>query len=61
MASSLRIKQVKSAIGGTHAQRETLRSLGLNKIGAESVRTLSNEVAGMIDRVKHLIKVEEVK
>lgn len=61
MSNSVRIKQVKSAIGGTHVQRETLRSLGLNKIGAETVRSLTNEVAGMIDRVKHLVKVEEVK
>lgn len=61
MSNSVRIKQVKSAIGGTHVQRETLRSLGLNKIGAETVRNLTNEVAGMIDRVKHLVKVEEVK
>jgi large subunit ribosomal protein L30 len=59
--SPVKITQVKSAIGGTHAQRATLHSLGLKKIGATVVRERSAEVSGMIDRVKHLVSVEEVK
>jgi large subunit ribosomal protein L30 len=59
--SSVKITQVKSAIGGTHVQRATLQSLGLKRIGGTVVRERSAEVNGMIDRVKHLISVEEVK
>lgn len=60
MSDSVKITQVKSAIGGTHVQRATLTSLGLKKIGSSVVRERTPEVNGMIDRVKHLISVEEV-
>ena len=57
----IKIKQLKSPIGRNNKQRETLISLGLNKINRE--RTLENNPAiqGMINKVKHLIKVDEVK
>ncbi|HZB33050.1 MAG TPA: 50S ribosomal protein L30 [Streptosporangiaceae bacterium] len=58
--SKLKITQVKSRIGSRHNQRETLRTLGLRKIGQSTVRDDRPEVRGMIRTVAHLVKVEEV-
>ena len=55
------ITQVKSDIAGTKAQRETLRSLGLRKIGDVSIKEDKPEFRGMMRAVAHLIRVEEVK
>ena len=57
----LKIKQVKSAIGCTEPQRATLRSLGLHRIRHEVVQDDRPEIRGMINKVTHLITVEEVK
>lgn len=55
----MKVTQVKSKNGANHAQRETLRSLGLRKIG-HTVEVKDNPQArGMLHRVRHLIKVEE--
>ncbi|MDR2454573.1 MAG: 50S ribosomal protein L30 [Bifidobacteriaceae bacterium] len=56
----LRIKQVKSGIGGKRNQRETLRSLGLRKIGQTVEREDSPVVRGMVSTVAHLVSVEEI-
>lgn len=58
--STLKVTQVKSAIGGKQNQRDTLRSLGLTKLGASTVREDTPVVRGMIATVAHLVKVEEV-
>ncbi|XBH20631.1 50S ribosomal protein L30 [Jonesiaceae bacterium BS-20] len=58
--STLKVTQVKSAIGGKQNQRDTLRSLGLTKLGANTVREDTPVVRGMIATVAHLVKVEEV-
>jgi large subunit ribosomal protein L30 len=58
--SNLKITQVKSRIGGKQYQRETLRTLGLRKIGQSVVREGKPEVLGMIQTVRHLVNVEEV-
>ena len=57
---TLRVTQVKSSIGYKKDQAATLRALGLGKIG-RSVEQVDNEsVRGMIFKVKHLVKVEEI-
>ena len=56
-----KIKQLKSPIGRNNKQRETLISLGLNKINRERTLESNPAIQGMIDKVKHLIKVDEVK
>ena len=57
---SLRLTQVKSAIGYNKDQGATLRALGLGKIG-RTVEQVDNEsVRGMIFKVKHLVEVEEI-
>ena len=57
----IKIKQLKSPIGRNNKQRETLISLGLNKINRERTLDSNPAIQGMINKVKHLIKVDEVK
>jgi large subunit ribosomal protein L30 len=58
--TQLKIRQVHSAVGGKQNQRDTLRTLGLKRVGDESVRDDRPEVRGMIKTVTHLVAVEEV-
>jgi large subunit ribosomal protein L30 len=58
-AKTLRITQVRSAIGQTQRHRGTLRALGLGRIGRSVERAESPQVAGMLRKVRHLVKVEE--
>ena len=58
--SQLKVTQKKSAIGGRPFQRDTLRSLGLKRIGDTVVKADRPEVRGMVDKVAHLVTVEEV-
>jgi large subunit ribosomal protein L30 len=58
--AQLKIRQVRSTVGGKQNQRNTLRTLGLKRIGDESVREDRPEVRGMIKTVAHLVAVEEV-
>lgn len=60
MASRLKVTQVKSAIGNKPNQRETLRTLGLKRIGDIIVKEDSQSVRGMVRTVAHLVKVEEI-
>lgn len=59
--AKLEITQIKSAIGGKQNQRDTLRSLGLKRIGHTVVRTADAVTVGMLNTVPHLVKVEEAK
>ncbi|AUZ87734.1 50S ribosomal protein L30 [Arthrobacter sp. TmT3-37] len=60
-SAKLEITQIKSAIGGKQNQRDTLRSLGLKRIGHTVVREADAVTVGMINTVPHLLKVEEAK
>ncbi len=53
------VTQVKSAAGRLPGQRETLIGLGLNKMGRTRTLEDTPAVRGMINAVKHLVKVEE--
>jgi len=57
---SLKVTQVRSAIGTRPKHRGTLRALGLRGIGQSNVLPDRPEIRGMIDRVPHLVKVEDV-
>jgi large subunit ribosomal protein L30 len=59
--SQLVITQIRSTIGGKQNQRDTLRSLGLKRIGHTVVRTADPVTVGMVNKVPHLVKVEEAK
>ena len=60
MMTQLKIRQVRSGVGGKQYQRDTLRTLGLKRIGDSSTREDRPEVRGMIKKVAHLVAVEEV-
>jgi large subunit ribosomal protein L30 len=59
MAESIRIKLVRSPIGTTDRVRQTLKGLGLRRVGSESEVVRTPAVEGMLRRVMHL--VAEVK
>ena len=52
------ITQVKSQIGQSERHRGTLRALGLGRIGKSSEQEESPVLAGMLRKVRHLVKVE---
>lgn len=55
--AQVRITQVRSGIGGTHRQRETLRSLGLRGIRQTTERETTPQVMGYVQTVAHLVEV----
>jgi len=59
--ASIKVTQIKSEIGGTSTQRNTLRSLGLKRIGHTVGKEDRPEFRGMVNTVSHLVVVEEVK
>ena len=56
--SKLVITQVRSTNGANPKQRDTLRSLGLGKIGRSTEREDGAAVRGMVAKVSHLVKVD---
>ncbi|WP_075890769.1 MULTISPECIES: 50S ribosomal protein L30 [Actinomyces] len=58
--SNLRITLVKSTIGAKQNMKDTLRTLGLRKIGQDVVREDSDAIRGAVLTVRHLVTVEEV-
>jgi large subunit ribosomal protein L30 len=57
--STVSITQVKSSNGSNGRQRDTLRSLGLRRIGHTVERPDSPQLRGMVHAVRHLVVVEE--
>jgi large subunit ribosomal protein L30 len=57
--ADVQLKQVRSANGASSAQRETLRSLKLGRIGREAKHTDSPQLQGMIRAVAHLVEVDD--
>lgn len=57
----LRITYVKSAIGYNVRQKRTIRALGLHRLGDTVEQNDTPPIRGMIDRVQHLVQVEEVQ
>jgi large subunit ribosomal protein L30 len=58
--AQLKVTQIKSGIGGSRPQRDSLRSLGLKRIGQSVVKPDKPEFRGMIQAVRHLVIMEEV-
>ena len=56
--ATLRITQVKSVNGSNPKQRDTLRTLGLGKIGRTSEREDHPTVRGLVHSVRHLVEVD---
>ena len=57
--AKLRITQVRSAIGQSERHRGTLRALGLGKIGRTVEHDEGPVVAGMLRKVRHLVRIED--
>jgi large subunit ribosomal protein L30 len=55
----LKVTQVRSQIGQSERHRGTLRALGLGKIGRTAEHEESPQVAGMLRKVRHLVRIEE--
>jgi large subunit ribosomal protein L30 len=58
--SKVRITQVKSAIDRPEKQKLTIKALGLGKLNRTVEKENSEAIAGMIRKVSHLVKVEEI-
>jgi large subunit ribosomal protein L30 len=58
--AQLKVQQLKSSIGRKANQRETLRTLGLKKIGDVVIKEDRPEIRGMVHTVRHLVTVEVV-
>ena len=56
--STIAVTQIKSSIGRKPGQKETLIGLGLNKLNKTSVLEDTPSVRGMVNKVKHLVRVE---
>ena len=61
MSKRIKIKQIKSTIKRLESQKRTLEALGLRKIGMEVEHELSPSINGMINKVKHLVSINEIK
>ena len=59
--SKIKITQIKSFIKKPKNQKLTLKALGLKKIGQSVIHEKNNIIDGMIEKVKHLIKVEKTQ
>lgn len=58
--AKLKVTQIKSKVSEKQNQRDTLRSLGLKKIGQSVVREDTPQVRGYVKTVAHLVTVEEI-
>jgi len=60
MANQLEITLVRSVIGRTETQKQTVKALGLNKINQSVVREDTPSLRGAIEKVSHLLAVKEL-
>ena len=58
--AQIKITQVKSGIDRSERQKLTLKALGLNKMNATKEVEATPQILGMVKKVNHLVKVEEV-
>ena len=59
--AKIRVTQVKSKIGKPERQKRTMLALGLKKMNQTVEHEVTPQVLGMVKKVAHLLKVEEVK
>ena len=61
MSKKVKIKQIKSTIKRIESQKRTLIALGLRRIGMEVEHELTPSINGMIQKIKHLVSINEIK
>jgi large subunit ribosomal protein L30 len=59
--AKIKVKKVKSAINRPKRQKRTLEALGLKKIGQVVEHDATPNILGMVNKVSHLVSVEETK
>jgi large subunit ribosomal protein L30 len=59
--TKLQVTQIKSGIGRQQNRRNTLRSLGLKRVGDVVVKEDRPEIRGMVESIPHLVDVQEVQ
>ena len=57
--AKLRITWIKSGIGYAESQRKTLKALGFHRLNQTVTHEDSGSIRGMVNKVKHLVRVEE--
>ncbi len=60
-SKKVRVTYVKSAIGYSQAQKGTIRALGLKRLGDVVEHDDTAVLRGMVDKVQHLVQVEEIE
>ncbi|MBC8005195.1 MAG: 50S ribosomal protein L30 [Verrucomicrobia bacterium] len=58
--AKIKVTQVRSKIGSDWTQKATLTALGIKKLNRAVEHEVTPQIIGMINKVKHLVKVEEV-
>ena len=58
---TLKITLVRSPIGNTERHKATIRALGLHKVGQSVEQPDTPTIRGMISKVNHLVKIEEIR
>ena len=58
--AKIRVTWIKSGIGYERSQRRTLKSLGFHRLNQSLVHEDTNSIRGMINKVRHLVKIEAV-
>ena len=56
----IKITLVKSVIGHPQRQKDTVKSLGLNKIGSSVIKNKTPDIEGKVKKVAHLVTMEEL-
>lgn len=57
--AKMKIKLVRSLIGRPQRQKDTVKALGLRKMNSVVEKEATNEIVGMVNKVKHLLEVQE--
>jgi large subunit ribosomal protein L30 len=58
--AKIKITQIKSKIGSDKTQKATLEALGIKKMNQSVEKEATPQIIGMVNKVKHLVKVEEI-
>jgi large subunit ribosomal protein L30 len=58
--AKIKITQVKSVIDRSERQKRTIQALGLKKLNHSMIHEVNSQIIGMVEKVSHLIKVENI-
>ena len=57
----IKITQIKSGIGSPIGQKLTLKALGIKKMNHSVIHSASPQILGMVNKIRHLVVVEDAK